>query len=298
MTTSLHYCWHILILIQFVEKARLWKDDFCAQWWIPVVIAALLFCMVKLSVPTLISHESPFLRVRTKCTTPWYPSTSANLYLWIASQQNLLQRDPACCTSILLVGLVPSPTPSLKGVPMVDPCFNHLTCTGGPCRLPGHAFPQMEAVPGAKRFGTAVNSTSIYFQLQMQDGSSRIRSFSSPIHPQDVNFGSTSSLIVLLKAVYKQPLVLRQSYRVPLYVGKSCLQVQPQETDTALRCSTLFFSCLNSSFHLLSMVKRNHRKLVWDPWSCHILSLYSLAKRANIGSYCHKGDYILQTKKG
>ena len=138
---------------------------------------------------------------------------------------------------------------------------------------------------------------SMYFQLQMQDGSSRIRSFSSPIHPQDVNFGSTSSLIVLLKAVYKQPLVLRQSYRIPLYVGKSCLQVQPQETDTALRCSTLFFSCPNSSFHLLSMVKRNHRKLVWDLWSCHILSLYSLAKRANIRSYCHKGDYILQTKK-
>ena len=122
-----------------------------AQWWIPGVVVALLFCVVKLSVSTLILHESPFLRVGTECTTPWYPSTSANLYLWIASQQNLLQPAPASYTSILLVGLVPSPTPSLKGVPMVDPCFNHLMCTGGPCRLPGHAFPQMEAVPGAKR---------------------------------------------------------------------------------------------------------------------------------------------------
>ena len=153
------------------------------------VVAALLFCVVKLSVSTLILHESPFLRVGTECTTPRYPSTSANLYLWIASQQNLLQRDPACCTSILLVGLVPSPTPSLKGVPMVDPCFNHLMCTGGPCRLPGHAFPQMEAVPGAKRFGTAVNSISMYFQLQMQDGSSRIRSFPHPSTPKTSTLG-------------------------------------------------------------------------------------------------------------
>ena len=56
--------------------------------------------------------------------------------------------------------------------------------------------------------------------------------------------------------IYKQPLVLRSSYSVPIYLAKSCLQVQPQETDTALHCSTLFFSCLNSSFHLQSMVKK------------------------------------------
>ena len=114
----IHDCWHIFI--QVVKNACLWEDDFCAQW-IPGVIAALLFCMVKLSVSTLILHESPFLRVRPECTTPWYRSTSANQYLWIASQQDLLQRAPASYTSILLAGLVPSPTPSLKGVPMVDP---------------------------------------------------------------------------------------------------------------------------------------------------------------------------------
>ena len=64
-----------------------------------------------------------------------------------------------------------------------------------PCRLPGHAFPQMEAVPGAKRFGTDGNSISMYFQFQMQDGSSRI-SFPSPIHPQDIQTASSVEIVI------------------------------------------------------------------------------------------------------
>ena len=181
-------------------------NDFCAQGWIPVI--ACFFCMVKLSVSRLIIHES----ISTCLDRVHYAMVSFHICksILVDCKSTKLVAAHSCFLHINSSCRARSFSNSFtERCAHGCPCFSHLMCTGGPCRLPGHAFPQMEVVPGANTFGTAVNSISMHFQLHMQDGSSRIRSFSSPIHPQDVNFGSTSSLIVPLKAVYKQPLVLR-----------------------------------------------------------------------------------------
>ena len=101
-------------------------------------------------------------------------------------------------TTVNQVFAVDTETVCVKRAVVIQCSCVFLSVLGGacPCRLPGHAFPQMEAVPGAKRFGTDGNSISMYFQLQMQDGCSRIRSFSSPIHPQDIQTASSVEIVI------------------------------------------------------------------------------------------------------